>query len=91
MDSECHLSEFGAHAKSRGNPHPEDGTRAANGDRACDTGNVSGSNGSSQSCADCLERSHGTVGSIAFAENASDGHTDGIREFADLQKAQAKA
>lgn len=91
MNCQGYLGEFGTHAKNCGNPHPEDCARAADGNGACHTGNVSGADGSSQRCTDCLERGHGTVGGITLAENTSDGDADCVREFADLQEAQAKA
>ena len=88
MDGQGYFGEFGAHAQGCGNPHPEDSTRSADGNSACYTGNISGADGRCQSRTDRLERCHGTVRGIALAEDASDGHADCVREFADLQKVQ---
>ena len=55
------------------------------------TGNVAGAHGAGQCGAHRLEGGYGTVRSVLFAEHASDGGFDGVREFADLQKAGAHA
>ena len=91
MNGQGYLRKLGTHAECCRNPHPEDCSRAADGDSACHTGDVSGADSSSQCRADCLERSHGTVGCIALAEDTSDGYADRVGKFTDLQKAQAKA
>ena len=83
MHGQGHLGKLGAHAQQRGAPHPEHGTRAA--------GDVAGAHGAGQCGAHRLEGGHGTVRSVLFAEHASDGGFDGVREFADLQKAGAHA
>ena len=61
MDSQRHLCKFGTHAESGRTPHPEDGSRAADGNRSRHSCDISGSHCSGQSRADCLERRHGTV------------------------------
>ena len=91
MHGQGHLGKLGAHAQQRGAPHPEHGTRAADGNGACHTGDVAGAHGAGQCGAHRLEGGHGTVRSVLFAEHASDGGFDGVREFADLQKAGAYA
>ena len=55
------------------------------------TGNVASAHGAGQCGAHRLEGGYGTVRSVLFAEHASDGGFDGVREFANLQKAGAHA
>ena len=91
MHGQGHLGKLGAHAQQCGAPHPEHGTRAADGNGACHTGDVAGAHGAGQCGAHRLEGGYGTVRSVLFAKHASDGGFDGVREFADLQKAGAHA
>ena len=85
------FGELGAHAQQGRAPHPEHRTRAADGNGTCHTGDVAGAHGARQCGAHRLKRRHGTIGSILFAEHASDGSFDGVGKFADLQKARAHA
>ena len=85
------LGKLGAHAKQGRTPHPEHGTRSANGNRACHTGNVAGAHGAGQRGAHRLKGGHGAIGSVFFVEHASNGGLDGVGKFADLQKARANA
>ena len=89
MHGQRHLGKLGAHAQQRRAPHPEHGTRAADGDSARHTGNVAGAHRARQRGAHRLKRGHGTVRSIPLAEHPSHGGADGVGEFADLQKARA--
>ena len=87
MYGKGNFSKFGTHAKDSRDPHPEDSTGTADGDGTRHACNVAGAYGARQCGAHRLKRRHGTIGSILFAEHASDGSFDGVGEFADLQKA----
>ncbi len=89
MHGQRHLGKLGAHTQQRRAPHPEHGTRAADGDSARHTGNVAGAHRARQRGAHRLKRGHGTVRGVPLAEHSAHGGADGVREFADLQKARA--
>ena len=86
MNGKCDLSEFRAHSKDCGDPHPEHGTRTADRDRTGDTGDISGTDRSGEGRTDSLERSHGAVRSFLLFENSSERGFQCIREFANLDK-----
>ena len=87
MDGQRHLRKLGAHAQQRRAPHPEHGTRPADGDGTRHARDVAGAHRRRQCGADGLERGHGAVRGILFAEHPANGGADGVGEFADLQKA----
>ena len=91
MNGKCDLSEFRAHSKDCGDPHPEHGTRTADRDRTGDTGDISGTDRSGEGRTDSLERSHGAVRSFLLFENSSERGFQCIREFANLDKSGPQA
>ena len=86
MDRQGNFGKLGSHAQQGGDPHPENGTGAADGDGTCHTGDVAGTNGSCQSGTDRLERGQRTSSSFFLPEHAADGIFHGITEFTDLQE-----
>ena len=92
VDGQRDLAVLGHHAQQGGDPHPEDGAGAADGDSARHTGNITGTDRCRQCGADRLERGHGAVAGLGGAvEYLTDGIFPYGAEFGELQKAGADA
>ena len=86
-----HLEELGAHTQQGGDPHPEHGAGAADGNGAGYARNVARAHSGGKGGAHRLERGDGTVAGLFLLEHPADGAAQGIGELADLQKARAEA
>ena len=86
VDCQGHFRELGAHAQQSGNPHPEHGTRAADGNGARHAGDVAGTDSGRQSGTDRLERCQGTVSSFLLLEHTAHGILQSVAKFTDLQE-----
>ena len=83
---QSYFGKFGTHAKECRNPHPEYSTRTSNGNGACDSGNISGSDCGCKCSTDSLKRCHSSVRCLTFSEHAANGCFHSVREFPDLKK-----
>ena len=87
MHRQRDLCKFGTHTQQRRTPHPEHSPRTADGNGARYARNVAGAHRARQRCAYRLKRRHRAIRGILFAEHPPDGRFNGVRKFADLQKA----
>ena len=72
MNGKCDLSEFRAHSKDCGDPHPEHGTRTADRDRTGDTGDISGTDRSGEGRTDSLKGESWSRQKLPSFENSSE-------------------
>lgn len=77
------------HAEEGGKPHPEDGARAAHGDRGGDAGKVAGAHLSGNRRGERLEGRHAVLAGLGAEDRESaEDLAEGVAEAADLDEAQ---
>ena len=89
FDRQHNLGVLGHHADEGGNPQPEDGARAAQGDGGGDAGDVAGADGGGQRGSQSLEGSDLALLGLVLVKHFADGVFHGVAELPELEALQA--
>ena len=84
LDGQQNLGVLGTHTDQSGDPQPEDGAGAAQGDSCGNTGDVTGTDGSCQSGGHSLEGSDFALTGVGLLENLTDGVLQSIAKLTEL-------
>ena len=89
LDAQQHLGVLGGHAQQGGNPQPEDGARAAQGDGGSDAGDVAGAHGGGQGGGQGLEGRNLALLGLVLVKHFADGVLHGVAKLPELEALEA--
>ena len=84
MHRKRHFRKLRTHTENCGNPHPEHGSRPADGNGSCHPGNISRADRCRKCRTDRLKRCHGSVRCLTLLKHTAKCHFHRVWELADL-------